>query len=820
LKGIFLRDLRYALRRLLKTPSFSLPAMLTLAIAIGACVAMFTILQGTLFRRLPFAAADRVVALSLETSNGEQAWIPYSKINVWQRHTKSITSMGFYSDTNHYLQFDDVERPIAFVESNADMMRVLRTNPQIGRYFSEDEQAPGKGNVLIVSDSLWRSMFHASNDILNQSVKVDGILYTIVGVMPPKFIFPVGDKLPQVWAPLQLRSVGATDVDNSASYRVIGRLRDGITTSTAAAELQTIDGNQLSFGQKPQRESTVFSKVKATLYRDMLTGNTKQALLALSVAVGMVWLIACVNVANLMLARSATIQREVALRTALGASRVQTLKNSFLESLLLSMLSAGAGLGLSKIVLYIYRDVVVERLNASYSLHLDWPLASFLIVTTVVSAIGFGILPVMIRSTVAIDQVLRSGTHQSSIRQYRWQQLLIVLEVTLSFVFLFGCGLMLKTVYALRNVPLGFRTDHILIVNPILPSYKYQGIDINRLIWQPLVERLKYIHTVKAVSLTTEIPLDHSSESKITFYPKDASGGTLQKAEGIDAELQAVSPDLQKVFQFKMFQGRFFTDQDIAISAPVVVVNRAFANAFAPHQDITENFVLNLGNGRLAHVVGVVDDTHQFAIDVPSVPEIYLCDKQLRANDKFYDVTLGDHIQIAIRINGRTNDVMPDIRKMMKRLNPDLQASGVRMMDEVVDDSIGNQLLVAHLLDVFGGLALLISVTGLYGLLNYLVGQRTREVGIRIALGAQRSGIVWLVVRQASVMLLPGIAFGVALSICTAHILASILFMVRPYDLGALLASSAILIVCGLLASFIPAVRLSSVDPVNALRSE
>ncbi|HYX53653.1 MAG TPA: FtsX-like permease family protein, partial [Candidatus Limnocylindrales bacterium] len=398
---------------------------------------------------------------------------------------------------------------------------------------------------------------------------------------------------------------------------------------------------------------------------------------------------------------------------------------------------------------------------------------------------------------------------------------MVAAEIGLSLVLLVACGLMLKTLFALRHVPLGFRTDHVLVVEPKLPDYKFRNVDVNQTVYTPLLDRIRQIHGVQAASFSTVMPLRNNFDMMFMLHGSRSNKTTGENgAFKIEAKMKAVGRDLQKVLGFRMAEGRFFNEQDTPESEQVLVVNKAFAKLYAPEGSISDNFSLSFGKNGHARVVGVIDDFHQVGVDKPAAPEIDLCADQMRAGDGLYQPTMLAHADFAIRSSVPPQQLMADLRRVMVDLNPELQASEIMTMDQVVEDSLGSQLLAAHLLEIFAGAALGVALAGLFGLLTYLVGQRTHELGIRLALGAQRETILAMILKQATVMLALGAAMGIALAWFATRLLASFLFGVRAHDLWTIASVSLVLLISGMLAAYIPARRAAQVNPLEALRAE
>jgi predicted permease len=547
--------------------------------------------------------------------------------------------------------------------------------------------------------------------------------------------------------------------------------------------------------------------------------DARPALRALLLAVAIIWLIACVNVANLMLARGMARQQEMAVRGALGASRWRLVRQLFTESLVLSAAGGLAGLALAQGILELFNKALSARLKLPEHLAPNPTVLAALLGLSVLSALVFGLLPAWLTARTPIENAMREGTRQAGGNRgrHRLQQGMVVAEIGLSLVLLIACGLMLRTVFALRRVPLGFRTDHVVMVQPAVPNYKYRGADLNRAVYRPVLEKIQQMNGVRAASLTTVVPLKKGFDIQMTLYVGQGERSTSAPTH-IEAKLRAAGPELKDVLGFSMYEGRYFNAQDTQDSQPVVVVNRAFAKLYSAGGNILDQFTINLDKDRKAKVVGVMDDFRQAAINEPSAPELDFCATQLKPTDGFYQPTLQAHVEIAVRTVTDPAKFIPEIRSAMMEVSPDLKTSAFQTMDQVVEDSMGNQLLAAHLLEIFGGAALVVALAGLYGLLSYLVAQRRQELGVRIALGAQRARILQLVLKQAGWMLVSGAVIGLALAYFANRALAAFLYGVKPGDVLTMLAVSAVLFVSGMLAAYLPARRAAQVDPMEALR--
>jgi predicted permease len=834
-----LQDIRYALRQMRHAPGFALSVVVVLALGIGANAAMFTVLNGTLFRPLPYGKAGELVLLKATNSQGTPSWSYVADIQVWQQRARTLTQFAYYESGAAYLRSASAEQKVASVTASSNLFATLGVAPALGRSFTAEEQQPGKEHVALLSDAVWRGQFHADPGILGQTVRLDDTPTTIVGVMPPEFAFPAGETSAQIWTPSPLKPEDSTRSIRSSMLQVIARRKSGSSIEEVAAEMNAIQKDLLPLYTDAIAKLLGPVHIVPIDYRRSLNADDQRtALLALLGAVAMLWLIGCANVACLMLARTAARRREMAVRSALGATRWRLVRQTLAESLLLSLSGGAVGLALSQLVLRLFRHNLDTQLSGNLSLHPDVRVLSALLALSVLSAVLFGVVPSMLGSSVSVEQALRQDGAQAGTgrHQHRLQRVLVVAELSLTLAMLVSCGLLLRTVFALRHVPLGFRTDHVFVIEPHLPGYKYQKIDANTAVYKPLLDRLKSIPGVQSAAITTVAPLEKGFNMRLQLAlggattKKDAHrtlAGQLAAAPNnvITATMRASGPELQQVLGFNMARGRYFNAQDTPDSPLVAVVNRAFAKLYEPANGDVDKFVLSMGGDRTEKprnfkIVGVVDDLHQVGIAEAAMPEIDINAAQLRPTDGFYQPTMQAHIELVLRSSRDAGSLLPDLNRAMRELNPDLASSDILTMDQIVEDAMGSQLLAARLLEALGALALLVALAGLYSLLTYLITLRTRELGLRLALGAQREDIITLVLCGAGTLLMTGTVIGIGISLFAARLLHSFLFGVTPHDPVTLIAAPLLLLCVGTLAAWLPARRAAGLEPMQALRTE
>ncbi len=810
-----LRDTRFAWRQLCKAPGFTITAVLTLALGTATATALFVVVYGVLLRPLPFLNARELYQpVRLDGTGNELDSTTYVAIQQWRAVADKSVQIAFKSETKAVLDTPAGAQQVGNIQSSTNLLSTLGVQPMLGRNFFPEEEQDDKAHVVLLSYSLWYQAFSADRQILGKDVFIDGVSYTVIGVMPPRFLFPVYEPQAEVWTPLE-RSRLLTATANSPydTLDPLIRVESGIQPSTVEDQLSTV---QLRIAQSAKPGTRTAAHIRLRDLRESLVGDARPALRALDIAVALIWLIAGSNVAGLLLARIAARRTEIAVRRALGAGRLRIVRQFLLESLLLSAASALAGLGLAVFALRSFHHVLQRSLPLPVSLDVNWPILTALIGLSLFTGLAFGVLPAAIAAQARPAEALKSASHGagSDRRQSRLRNALLVCEVAVSIPLLVAAGLMLSTVRSLQHAPLGFRTDHIVFTNLTIPGYLYKDQQVNAAAWQPLLERVQHSPGVQAAALSSVLPIGHSVEWMTLIHK------TPWTAENVSAEVRAASSDLLQVLGVPLRTGRFLSPQDAADSMPVAVVNQTFVNRFLGGHDAVGQ---QIRFGRVpapATIVGVLEDIHQDAIAAPSRPEFYLDMAQIQRTNTLYLPMIGRSMELAVRTRNAPALMIPELGRIIREENPHLVIGDVTMMDQSVEDSIATQRLAASVIGAFGGLALLITVVGLYGLLTYAVTRKTREIGIRMALGADRGQVMRMILRSAFILMALGITLGLASSFWTNRFLQSFLYGVTKNDPTILLLGSAILLVSGIAAALIPARRAASIDPMRALRTE
>ena len=823
-----LQDLHFAFRQLKNAPAFAFTAILTLALGIGINAAMFSVVDQVLLRSMPFPRANEVVQMGVRSESGGFSTTSLPDILDWQARSHSFQQIAYYTEQVPTLGGTSNPRIVPQIVSSTNLFDTLEARPMMGRTFMPSDSTAGQTNVVILSASTWSEIYHADPHIIDRSIPINGIPYTVIGVMPNGFAFPANTGDTSIWTPLPIQDKSLLDRSSSA-LSVIARLRPGIPMGDALHELNSIHTQLIH--EYPKDED--INSIRMESYPSVVTGSVRPSIIALDVAVFAVWLIACANVAGLLLARGNSRRREVALRTALGAQRGRLIRQFLTESLLLSLAGGALGLELAALSLRLLKHYLAHAIIFGDQIHIDLKVCVFLFAASCISALLFGLLPAIHASSAPAQEGLRHGTSASgtSRQQNRWRDTLVIGEIALTLALLIAAGLMVRTLISLRHTRVGFVADQVVTGEIYLPSHaaiffaepqqQQSGSSIIQTFYEPLLDRIMALPGIQSAGFTTVRPLqgnwDFNMSVELANHPKP------QHSAEANAQARATTGDYFQTMGIPLLRGRLFTSTDSAAAEPKAIVNHAFVQRFLSNENpIGQKVRFNdAGNRQWSTIVGVVADSPQKTLGQPPLPEIHYNLAQLLPQDDLYPILGNFYMNVSIRSTLAADTIDRDLHRVVHDLQPDAALNNVQTMQEVVDNSLGNQVLAARLLGLFALAGLLIAVAGIYGLLAYSVSQRTRELGVRLALGAQRNAVLWLVLRHALVLLAVGLALGAILAAASGKLLTSLLpVRLSAYDLLVSLAVALLLTLCGLIASFLPARRAANIDPVVALRTE
>ena len=813
-----LQDLRHSLRLLAKNPLFALVGILTLALGIGATTAVFTLVNALLIKPLPYQEPSHLVLLFEHFRAQNLDTIPVSPPEFldYKSELKSFDKLAAFDTTTFNLSEGDLPERVFGAKVSADLFPLLGVQPIRGRTFRPEECAQGRDDVLVISERLWRRKFDRDPRILGSKLIADGKAFTIVGIMPASFEFPLplfnitgaqfGERA-DIWQP-----VAFTDQElknrGSRSYGVIGHLAPNVSPAQAQAEIETVvqGMRQRNADNYPKGDS-----FGATIYplKEQVIGPIKPLLLILLGAVALVLLIACANLATMMLARATVREREMAIRVAVGASRFRLLRQSLTESVVLAIVGAAAGTMLAFWVIDLVKSIGTTTIPRLSEVHLDLTVLLVTLAIGVGAGLAFGIAPGLASGKLDLSESLKEGGERGSSagrRHNRLRNTLVIGEVALALVLLTGAGLLLKSFVRLGNVNPGFNPDHVLTTEISLPKLRYPDKQTQINFFNELQRRVTNLPGVKHAGLTIILPMsgiNSDSSFEIEGRPKDPAHPMP------DEEIRLVSADYFRTLEMPLISGRYFNAGDKLDAPPVVIINQALAEKYWPNDNaIGKRMRAPRREGRVwTTIVGVVGDVHHRGLDQAVKPEWYAPLTQVPYPS----------VILAVRSTQDPISLTSAIRREVQAIDAAQPIAHVRTLNDVIADSIAPRRLSVVLLTVFAGLALTLASVGIYGVMSFLVVQRTHEIGVRMALGAQRADVLRLIISRAGLLIGAGTILGLIVAFLTTSLLRSALYATSSLDLTTFALVTLTLALVALLASYIPARRATKADPMIAL---
>jgi predicted permease len=812
----FLQDLRYGARLLRKNPGFTLVAVLTLAIGVGANTAIFSVVNGVLLNPLPYPHAEQLVTLHESKPNFEFGSISFPNFRDWRKDNRTFSSMAISRRFAFSLTgLGEAEQlPGRFVSS--EFFSTVGVNPILGRSFAPGEDEIGAAPIALISAGLWKRKFGSSPDVLGKSLTLDGRNFTILGVVPANFdLFLKSFEVAEVYVPIgQWKNPLLPERGSGLGIHGIARLKPGVTIEQARADMTDVTRNLAAAFPNDNKG------VGASLIplRQEIMGDVQPILLVLFAAVAFVLLIACVNVANLLLARSNGRAREFAIRAALGAGQGRVLRQLLTESVLLAVAGGALGLMLAQWGTQAALKYLPADLPRAASIRLDTRVLVFTVVISLLAGVLFGLAPALRTPTPALHHTLKEGGRGTSNTRHRAQSIFVVVEMAMALVLLIGAGLMIRTMTHLWTVNPGFNADNLLTFNMSLPpSTMGAKADAVRAAVRDLDERIASTPGVHSMSETWgALPLSWDDEKLFWLegQPKPASQNDMSWA--LD---YIVEPGYLQTMGIPLQRGRFFTPQDNEHAPHVVVVDEVFARKYFGDQDPLGRAII-LQETR-AEIVGVVGHVNQWGLDSDDTQqlraELYIPCMQMP--DAFFSLVPGG-ISFLVRATNSTSGLLDAIRATSRQMSSQQVIYGAQTMEQIISDSLSARRFAMVLLGIFAVLALLLSSVGIYGVISYLVGQRTQEIGIRVALGARRWDVLRLVLSHSVNMAFLGVVIGITASLALTRLMSKMLYGVSATDPATFLAVAVVLTFVALAASYIPARRATRVDPIVALRYE
>ena len=799
-----LKDIRYGVRSFLKRPGFLVIALSTLALGIGATTAMFTVVNSVLLRPLQFPEPERIVLL--EGINPSQG-ITASNMSVpdiadWHQQSQSFEQIASFVWGGAFLIFGDGTERVRAASVSAEFFPLFRTNPIQGRWLAEGDASQGANPVTVISYELWQRRFGGAASVLNSAIKVRGTSTTIVGIMPPGFNYPLDSEMWFAFSPNL-----ATEPRDNRYVNVVARLKPNVSVAQVQTELDTINQR---LAQTYPITNTGWS-VKITELRERMVGELRTSLLILLGAVAVVLLIACANVANLLLARAAYRQKEIAVRTALGASRGRVVRQLLTESVLLSAVSGLIGLGLSVWLIKLLIAISPADSPRFGEINIEWRVFLFSLGVTILAGLLFGLVPAVHTSRPDLNETLKESGRQGGPggSRNRVGSLLIVSEIALSFVLLVSAGLLLKSFINLRRIDPGFTADNVLAFRLAIISPTYNSDEKRTQLWRQLVDQVKATPGVQSVGAILSLPLGGDTFNLGRGVIREGDQEIMENQ--FNAAHLVITGDYFQTLKIPLKAGRAFNDQDNMESVKVAIINETMANKLWPGESaIGKRFHVWRDEKFSREVVGVVGDTKQ-SLDEEAFNQVYVPYGQ--------SPTWGS-LSIVVRTAGEPTAFAGSVREALRSVDKSLPTYNLKTMDEVVARSAAPRRLPAQLLTAFAGVAMFLAMLGIYGVTSYYVTQRTHEIGIRMALGARMTQILRLVLKQGMVLVVLGIVAGAIGSWFATRLMSSLLFGVRATDSVTFMVIAVLLILVALVACYIPARRATKVDPMVALRYE
>jgi putative ABC transport system permease protein len=808
--GTLIQDLRYGIRTLAKSPGFTVIALLTLTLGIGATAAIFSVVDAVLLRSLPYREPERLVSVLEDlTDLGFPRNTPApGNYAEWKKQKQIFEDVAAMAEGDYNLTGREGEpEKLGGVTATQNLFSVLGTKPLIGRAFAPEEDRPGTEHVTLISYRLWKRRFGGDPKLVGQAILLNNQKYSVLGVMPPGFSFP--SRNIDIWTPIAFTSKQLANF-GMHYLLVVGRLRPGVTVQKANAALLLL-AKQMA-RQYPDTNAAI-RRFFAEPLQESYTHDVRRGLIVLMAAVGFILLIACANIANLLLSRAAGRQREIAVRTALGADRGRIIRQLLTESALLAVVGGMLGVILANWCFNFLKNLIPADLALTVSLKLDFRVLTFAVLVSLMSSFLFGLAPALQVSKVDLNDVLKEGGRGSAgSRRRTFRNLLVVGEVALSLMLLVGSGLLLESFSNLRGLDPGFRSDHVLTMRLVVPENKYKDFAKRTEFFQRVLERVRTLPGVKVAGFTSALPLTWPGGTN-SFTPE---GMPLKREVTYDANDRVVTPGYFEAMRIPLRRGRLFNETDGKDAPLVAIINETMARKFWPGQDPIGKRFKDASPEEKApwlRIVGVIGDVRQMSLSEPPRQEMYF--PYWQAKDNWMVPR-----DLVIRTTGDPQTLASAARQAVWSIDRDQPVSNVMTLDDLLDQEVAQRRVQAMLLGALAGLALILACVGIYGVLSYVVTQRTQEIGVRVALGADAAHVFRTVASQGMGLTAIGIVTGLIASLLLSRLLMSLLFGVNPTDPSTYLGAVAVFATVALLACYIPARRAAKVDPMVALRYE
>jgi putative ABC transport system permease protein len=796
-----LRDTRYAVRQLIKSPGFTIVAVLTLALGVGATTAIFSVVNGVLLRPLPYPQSDELVRVhEIVPQYGLFSVAPATFLD-WRQQNTVFEHIATYQGSSATFAGPEGPERLQGAQVSWDTFQLLRVSPAIGTSFSADQDQPGKNNVIVISYGMWQQRFGGQADVVGRSITLSGTPVTILGVMPAGFYFP--NRTAEFWRPIAINPANATRGGHFLG--VVARLKPGVTIERADAEMKAIS-ERLAV-QYP--DNSAGESARVVLLQEQIVGAIRPALLTLFAAVGVVVLIACANVANLLLVRASVREKEIAIRTALGAGRRRLVAQMLSESLVLAIVGGALGVLLGYLAIAPIQTLSAGSIPRVADVRIDGAVLAFAAIASIVTGVLFGLAPAWQASRAGVSSVLKEGGRSSATSGGRWvRSVLLVAEVALSIILLTGATLLLRSFDKLVNVDPGFDPKGVLAFQVSLPAASYKTPESHLAFFNNLIDKLQAQPGMQAAAVVQTLPMRGDYVLSVVVRGRPP----LKPADIPSANYRAIGPRYFESLSIPVVRGRTFTPQDSATGQHVAIVDEAFVKKhFAGEDPIGQG--LHIGNGYdgFFDIVGIVGSVHYGGLDSTATPTMYVPMPQ------------DDFATMWVLARARADDpgqLTVPVRQAVRDLDPNLPAYSITSLATVVSESVAQRRFSMLLLVLFAGVALFLAAVGLYGVVAYTVSQRTREIGLRMAIGAEPGHVLSMIVGGGMKLVLVGVVIGVAGALAFSRFVQTLLFNVAPSDPTSYAATAGLLIVVAAIACYVPARRAMRVDPLIAMQVE
>jgi len=797
-----LRDLKYGVRSLLKRPGFTAVALLALALGIGANTAIFSLVNAVLLRPLPFPQPDRLVWMWGNIRNGGNRasvspldYLDYRHQNNTFEHFAAVLTVPLPVN----LTGDGEPERLTGAAVTGDYFQALAVQPALGRTFLLENEKAGNDQVAVLSYGLWQRRFGGDPNIVNQKIMLDSKPCIVLGVMPKEFSFPSAT---EIWVPLPFEALPQLQQRKAHFLRPIGRLKPGVTLAQAQADTDAI-ARRL---EEQYPDSNTGWNLRLVSLREQLVGNTRTTLFILLGAVGFVLLIACANVANLLLVRAASREREIALRTALGAGRGRIIRQMITESLLLALIGGALGAFLALWGVQLLVSLSGDNIPRTSPVTIDATVLGFTLLISLLTGVVFGLAPALRTLKFNLTSSLKEGGRGSGEgpQRHRTRNALVVLESAVAVVLLIGAGLLVRSLLRLQHTNPGFNAQNVLTFRIDLPDKKYPTPEKAAQFFSQLEAQTSNLPGVESVGMVSELPLT-GQLNDMPYYVEGRPPATPD--QGFDNDFRRVNQHYFKAMRIPLLRGRNFTAQEVREGAHVIIVSELLVQQVFPNEEpLGKRLVMAMGNQPF-DIVGVVGDIRHSGLENDPLPAMYMPAYEPGTN-------------VVIRTQGNSGNLIAAVREELQQLDPDQPIAAIKTMEQWINTAVAEPRYRTTLIGLFAALALLLATIGIYGVMSYSVTQRTHEIGVRMALGARQSDVMKMVVRQGMLLVLIGVGLGLAVAIALTRVMATLLFGITARDPLTFVVVAGLLAVVALLACYLPARRATKVDPLIALRYE